>query len=315
MGGVNSVLAMGRAGTSTAAGVLGAINAGPGANQSVFQFAGLAASGIATASAFAASAVSAAAAAGATVSGSTAFLAAAGPWGALAAGVIAVLAVIFKGADPRQVPASQVEQCFELAGLIVSEASVRGYITPTEASAAQQSFWQLALQYEQQQVAPLGGNAYSRAVKNLNQVFGVQVQTSNGRAPAAPLALDVEAAVHCFSASPPGWYAQSITAGQELARQYFEHLLASRPAASTAPSLGGGSAGVISGDGPPTSGADFSGSGVVGAAGQYVDGAAVPGSLVAGSGGVAVAGGSFTVPKWAVVAGLGTLLLLAVLRR
>lgn len=165
-----------------------------------------------------------------TAAGSAALtgLAIAGAWAAVAAPVFILLSKIFHGADPRQVPASRIEQVFELAAVNMHSLVENAFLIPQEVIEACKVLLQKGVEYYAQ-MSPQLGKAGEKGAANMGKVVNAEIAAIAAlRAPPLkPLVLS-EARNSYKSAQgwarPPGWYAESIKVADELTDSYLQSI-------------------------------------------------------------------------------------------
>lgn len=185
--------------------------------------------------------VATAATSGATAGSTAATVgAAASVVGLLAVPVLLLLGRIFRGADPRQVPAAQIEQAFEGASNNLYHVGRAGMLSRDEVVGGMRALLAKGEQYFAEALRnPAAFGSSEKALKaglaNMRSVI-----ENHGIAPALrdialarSRALDL-AAARGFYEKPgkPGWYRESLEAAARLADEY----LASLPSSSVADS-------------------------------------------------------------------------------
>jgi hypothetical protein len=173
-----------------------------------------------------------------------AFAAMAGPIGLGVAAALEILSVCFKGADPNQVPAAQIEQVFEAGADNLLALAKAGYLTAAEAQLGMQRLIQAGQLYYQQAVS--SNRQYAQDPKPF--VNGQKNMTSVINAEMVPLATLAPQAVKPWNAAAAhplyiqdgakGWYSgpgQSIDAATSLTDGFMAALRAAAPVAPTTP--------------------------------------------------------------------------------
>ena len=225
-------------GAAQAAGLFGAGGL-PGSNTAGFATAANIAGDIATGATVANFAIEGITALSTTVGAVAPFLWMAGPIAAAAAAVLEVISICFKGADPNQVPAAQIEQVFEASALDMQYLATAGYLTKAEATAGMEKLIQAGDAY------------YAQAVTNNPQYARDQRPFKNGQANMTKSIREFEGTVANLpevtllpwdqnSASSlyiqegaRGWYSQpgqSIEAATNLTNGFMAALRATMPA-------------------------------------------------------------------------------------
>lgn len=177
------------------------------------------------------------------------FSSVAGPIAMGVAVVLSILGRIFKGADPNQVPAAQIEQVFEAAadnGLYLARA---GYLSISEAQTFMQKLIQAGDLYYQQAVS---SNAqyrndprpFTNGQANMTKVITNEITGENALAGVTPIPVipwDAVAGPALFiQDGAPGWYSapgESIDAAAQLTSEFMAALRQASPVspASTVP--------------------------------------------------------------------------------
>lgn len=137
------------------------------------------------------------------------------------AGVLMLAASkIFGGADPKQVPAAQIEQCFEAAAINLENVAKAGMISKDQAAAGMQAFLQQGIAYYGQ--AQLG-KAGEKGAANMNKSIGITMSRlmAMGEVPSVALDLGKARALYVNAA---GWYKQSLQAAVQLTDAYLGSL-------------------------------------------------------------------------------------------
>lgn len=177
------------------------------------------------------SVASATAAGGAALSGSAATIAAIGSAatvvGLVAIPVMILLGKIFKGADPRQVPASQIEQAFEAAADNAYAVGKAGMISREEAVAAMRLFLKKGEEFYAQSAAALG-KAGPKGLANMRKVVNAEIAVAlRDVATARTRSLDLAAAPRLYVKGPVGkghWYKESLDAATRLMDSHLASL-------------------------------------------------------------------------------------------
>ncbi len=149
--------------------------------------------------------------------------------GAIVAVAVLIILKLFKGADPRQVPAAKIEQMFEAAADNLYALWANGMITRNEANAGMDWLSQAGTQFFTQHPNLFDGNFSSgpgsRGVRNMQQVIQAE------KVPATPVKIKVEkdvALAHTFYPNlpigPGHWYKEGVQMGQQLADEYVDAL-------------------------------------------------------------------------------------------
>ena len=222
----------------------------PGVNQRVFgeaaAGAGLASMGIGATlgvNALAHGTTVTAAAAAAGGKGVIGVLSSIGPWAALAIPVFILLSKIFKGADPRQVPAARIEQVFEAASIHVQRLTEVGMISKPEAAGLFDALLQKGNEYYDDPSVVLGvaevkgwANmaAVIRAVTSQTAAFADRPLISADLAKARTLYLPARDA--------RTWYPESLAAASQLTDQIVQSI----PARSVGDAVGQAAAAIKS---------------------------------------------------------------------
>lgn len=139
-------------------------------------------------------------------------------YGWIAAGVAAVVALLWHGADPNQVPAAMTEQVFELAGdgflhlflaRYIDLQTLGGLLASLIAEGAKR---EQALEAQYGEVRP-----FQQGIQNMTRVIG-DLWTKAQSQPSAPTRpLDLTTAANIWNAqSKAGWYPQSVTAAKQI---------------------------------------------------------------------------------------------------
>lgn len=208
----------------------------PGSNQGTFATVGtissLAATGGAAGVAAAGGTASVAAtAAGGGLSGAAATTLAVLP---VVGAVIAALAIIalkiFKGADPRQVPASKIVEAFNVAKRLIGYAYMHGMITQDEALAGIEYLRQVGHQLYQQNAAALGPTITANSVANLDGGLNDSLTAIQTHSPTSKETLDVSQVanwsikINPYTGANDGRdiYPESVAAGYGIAQKYLE---------------------------------------------------------------------------------------------
>jgi hypothetical protein len=150
------------------------------------------------------------------------------------AGTIASL--IFKGADPRQVPASKIEQVFEAAADKINAAKGAGMITRDQASALMDQFIQMGDQvYQQNPTLGLNtGSPGGKGIANMTSVIQAEKNSSKMQLPDnVTIEINPDAAKGYYpTTGTSGWYSESISAADQVASQALAALPKNFPTVS-----------------------------------------------------------------------------------
>lgn len=200
----------------------------PGVNQKVFGEAatgvGLASTGIgATLGINALATGTSVAAAAAGSHGAVAALTSIGPWAALAIPVFILLSKIFKGADPRQVPAAKIEQVFEATAINLERLVEVGMLSKAEAAATQQALIQKGYEYYDDPSVVLGV-AEDKGRANMTAVIKSVISQTQALADRLLVAVDLQAAraLHLPARDSRKWYPESLAAASQLTDQILQ---------------------------------------------------------------------------------------------
>jgi hypothetical protein len=231
-----------------------------------------------------------AAASSASIVAALPFIAAAGPaapFVALGAGIVALVSkFIGGGCGQTCIKSAEAEQVYEVAADLVYWAAVWGMITPAAALTGLQAILQAgsaSLQQLQQSGDPQAANGLTNMTKALDSAIS---QTQN-LAPAPPIPLNLSQLVSQWltKTNAGGWYASSLTSGEQMAEQIIPALVTAAVNATAATASPYGS---------------------------QAPGSAYTSGSPASSGLVPVASSTFSVSPW-VLGGIGVLLLLWVM--
>ena len=145
--------------------------------------------------------------------------------GLVATPVLILIGKIFHGADPRQVPASQVEQSFEAASNNLCYVGQAGMISRDEALAGMRLFLQKGDQFYAEQGKALGA-AGEKGKANMHKVIEAEISAaSRAIQPTRTRALDLAAASALYEKpGKAGWYKESLEAAARLADAYLAEL-------------------------------------------------------------------------------------------
>jgi hypothetical protein len=134
--------------------------------------------------------------------------------------LIAIAKKLFRGADPAQVPAAQIEQAFEAAANNLYYVAQAGMISKEQAAAGMQVFLQQGIEYEGK--ANLGAAAQKGAA-NMTKVIQAEITgvMSLGAISAVPLDL---AKARTLYQTGSGWYAASLQTAAQLTDAYLGSL-------------------------------------------------------------------------------------------
>jgi len=185
---------------------------------------GVAAAGAAAGGAAAASAAVSAAATAATTAGGGLLAAAVPIIGWIAGPVMILLGKIFHGADPRQVPASQIEQAFEAASNNLNYVAKAGMISRDEAVAGMRVFLQKGDEFYKENEKTLG-KAGPAGKANMHKVIEAEIAGLRDVATMRTRSLDLLAAQTLYEKpGKAGWYKESLEAAARLADSYLASL-------------------------------------------------------------------------------------------
>jgi hypothetical protein len=156
--------------------------------------------------------------------------------GALTAGVgaiVAIVASLFHGADPNQVPASKIEQIFEGAADNMYALVKAGILSKSEGAQGIQSFTQAAIAYEQQTASQLRDpRPFQNAINNITKVNQAELQVlmqlpdSN---PSGPINFTAAKAAYYTKPNMPGWYPDAIQGAIQATDEYLKSIPRSVP--------------------------------------------------------------------------------------
>jgi hypothetical protein len=143
---------------------------------------------------------------------------------------LGLISLIFKGADPRQVPAAQIEQGFTVGADNLYAVAKAGMITKEQAASGMQTFLQTAIDYLGQMKAQLG-KAADKAAANIGPIIRNEI-TAVLALPSVPaVPIDLVKAQALYKANLPGagagWYPKSVAAGNSLADEFLKTLMGS----------------------------------------------------------------------------------------
>lgn len=167
--------------------------------------------------------------AGSVIEGSASATGPAAPYVMAAGAVIAFAGSIFKGADPRQVPASQIEQTYEaLADNLYALFANARMITRDLAVGGMQA----AITAVQDALATSGlGVAAQKALVNAVNVIQAEMQAAQNLPDApATMPIDTAAARQYYigqGVSAPGWYDIAVQKAATLTDQFLNGLTSS----------------------------------------------------------------------------------------
>jgi hypothetical protein len=169
-------------------------------------------------------------AAAAGLSGVSAVLGVIGPIGAVAAIVIKICSLIFKGADPNQVPASKIEQVYECYADILNQLYDAGLISQNAAISCMQAAIQGAAQAEDN--APQyasDSKPFEKGIINATNVINAEIKLASSKAPVPLVKLTLAAAQAIYiGAYPTGtgqWYPGSVNLAYQLAQSTINSLI------------------------------------------------------------------------------------------
>lgn len=187
---------------------------------------GVAAASAAMGGAAAVSAAASAAATGAATAATGGLLAAAVPIiGWVAGPVMILLGKIFHGADPRQVPASQIQQAFEAASNNLHYVGKAGMISREEAVAGMRAFLRKGDEFFKESEKALG-KAGTAGKAGMHKTIETEITaTQRLVATTRTRSLDLVAAPKLYEKpGKAGWYKESLEAGGRLADSYLASL-------------------------------------------------------------------------------------------
>jgi|GEM_PF-5494337 len=167
--------------------------------------------------------------------------------GAVVAGLALLAGLIFHGADPRQVPASKIEQSFEAAADKLHEMMLAGMISVAQAVAGQQACIAAVRAMMDQYHSQLGDKIYSGTIANVTKVINDQIAQTQAHAalPGVPTTLQVQPSSVILEIDPnsaskyypqdgtAGWYPESVQSGDTLVNHYLSTLPENFPVATT----------------------------------------------------------------------------------
>lgn len=136
---------------------------------------------------------------------------------------LSLIGKIFHGADPRQVPASKIEQAFEAAAKNLYALAKAGMITVEQALTGMQSFLQTGLGYYTQMSGQLGKAGEAGKV-TLAQKINEQISKTSILPATTAVPLDLAKAHALYIQKQPGWYDESVDAATQLTDQYLQSL-------------------------------------------------------------------------------------------
>lgn len=150
------------------------------------------------------------------------------------------VAKLFPGADPRQVPASEIEQTFEIFSDNLQRMVREGWITVQEAQAGMQQAIASGTQYLQQ--SGLGAAAQAGIV-NMTTVINNEINGTAAKFSGVPLkpAIDINAARMVYVGKTQGydgadariWYDKAISSAAQLTDAFLASLPARNVATGT----------------------------------------------------------------------------------
>lgn len=141
--------------------------------------------------------------------------------GAAVAGLVALFSRLFTGADPRQVPASQIEQAIEAAADNLYAVCKMGMISITEAVSGMQALLQKGVATLQSSGL---GMAAQNGIDNLVKVVNAEIAVTQQLNSSATAPIDLEKAHSVYIRQQAGWYPQSVDAATQLTDQYLQGL-------------------------------------------------------------------------------------------
>jgi hypothetical protein len=159
----------------------------------------------------------------------------ASPFLAIGASIAGIVALVFHGADPNQVPAAKIHQVFVGASDKLYAAHKAGMITQQQASAGMDwlssefdAFWR--------QYPNLGSSTNSNITNTVSQVHS-QIISEKSAAMQVSDNISIEINPDAVSGYYPadgtsGWYSDSIKAADQLAAQYLASLPKNFPTVS-----------------------------------------------------------------------------------
>jgi hypothetical protein len=136
-----------------------------------------------------------------------------------------LLGKIFHGADPRQVPASQIEQAFQAGTNNVWAVAKAGMISRDEVLVAMRAFLQKGDEFYKENEKALGP-AGEKGKANMHKVVDVQIAAAPREiAVTRTRSLDLVAARQLYMpVTKSGWYPASLEAGRRLVDLYLSDL-------------------------------------------------------------------------------------------
>lgn len=148
--------------------------------------------------------------------------------GGIVAGVALIAALIFKGADPRQVPASKIEQVFQGAADKLYRAVQAGMITVDQAVAGMEMFIDMGKEIYSQNPS-LGAATNSPGGKGIaNMVKVIEAEEAAARqlhGTAIKAEIDPNAVKNFYpTQGTSGWYSESLAAADQVAGDYLAGL-------------------------------------------------------------------------------------------
>jgi len=135
-----------------------------------------------------------------------------------------LLGKIFHGADPRQVPASQVEQAFEAASNNLNYVAKAGMLSREEAVAGMRIFLQKGDEFYKENEKALG-KAGTAGKANMRKTIEAEIAGLRDVATTRTRSLDLVAAQTLYEKpGKAGWYKESLGAAGRLADSYLASL-------------------------------------------------------------------------------------------
>ena len=149
---------------------------------------------------------------------------AAGPVGLVATPIMMLLGKIFHGADPRQVPASQIEQAFQAASNNLNYVAKAGMISRDEAVAGMRVFLQKGDEFFKESEKALG-KAGAAGKAGMHKTIEAEIAGLRDVATTRTRSLDLVAAQMLYEKpGKAGWCKESLEAAGRLADSYLASL-------------------------------------------------------------------------------------------
>jgi hypothetical protein len=155
---------------------------------------------------------------------------------------LGIVGLIFKGADPNQVPAAQVEQAFEAAGDDFLALLKAKYITTSEALTAIQACLAAGIQYFNNMlatdpVAKADPRPFKNGLANMrDKSFPPEVAEAKTINVVQAIPWDPAAAAKLYlQPGLKGWYSDSLAAGIRLVENYMAAIRAAVGSSTNAP--------------------------------------------------------------------------------